>query len=812
MAYYASNFAEIINEELKGVVRVGTGIISGGILTVNANTTKFDVSAGSGIHVDLDTNEQTAVTWSSKIAQTPTYLNTHLISWVAIDKYGALYQKSSPFTSEENRNYLICGVLVHVNKTTLDTINNQQRPGDHSVNQLHDLMDALGFLNITGNEFSAYSTNLQMKKSAGSIFRTGSNYYNDTHNPHVLSLPALNPLVMQYRLANGNNHTGLAQTTVIPTLYESSIGTTTAVGASSPFTIQRIFIFTSNNIKIQFGQATYKTMPDAVAAIATEVFTTEPSILSNGLLRGYLIISKDCTNLANSTLAKFYHVGKFGGSASSGSVGGVTTLQQAYANSGASTQIITDATGGSLKIQGGVSNTNTVIEGLNLSGTTTTSITGEGVIDCLNLNVEGGKYVTAMIPLLNGTGNERIGILTQGINSTSANFSVGHRIDNITSTGLNYPATGSYITNVVASGESHGLYINTITNTSIGGKDVYGVRIENLTVDSITGSNQNVYGLYVSGLSTTTGTSYGLYITANTNYLSGTLTMGGQVSVPDGSLNSPAVSFSNSSGIWLDTSGRLNLSSAGNRRIICDDGDNIYLITGTGNGTTRLQITNSSNISSVPILIPNGDVGAPSMAFSGDPTTGMWRLGAGTIAFSIGGYNSFQVTSSQVITGREFRPDKQNTHQCGISTYAWSHIYTYGFTNLSDERLKENIINLDIGLDFINKLQPKKYTIKTDEGGHHGRVHVGLIAQEVADVLYSDNITLDQTDIVNNDYLKRENITETSATVEEKRADDDIYGINYISLIPCLINAVKELTAKVNALELQVDSLKNSHV
>lgn len=810
MAYYASNFAEIINEELKGVIRVGTGIISGGVLTVNANTTKFDVSAGSGIHVDLDTNEQIAVTWSSKIAQTPTYLNTHLISWVAIDKYGALYQKSSPFTSEENRDYIILGVLVHVNKTNLDAVNNQQKPTDHITNQFHDLTDALGTLNLIGNEFSPYATDLQMKKSVGTLFKTGSNYYNDTHNPHVLTLSSLNPLVMQYRLADGNNHTGLTQTTVIPTLYESSAGVTSAVGASAPFTIQRIFIFTSNNIKLQFGQSTYKTMPDAVAAIATEVFITEPSILANGLLRGYLIISKDCTNLADSTLATFFHVGKFGGSASSGSVGGVTTLQQAYVNSGASTQITTDATGGSFKIQGGVSNTNTIIEGLNLAGTSTTSITGEGVIGCVSLDVQTGLYYDpGLTPTLAAI--ELTGIMTRNISTGGGRAAIGHRIDSIEATGANYASAGSYITNITCNGNSHGIYINEVESTTASGRDAYGIRIENVSVSSVTGSGQNVYGVYVNGLSTTTGTSYGLHVTADTNYLSGSMTMGGSLILPDGALNGPAISFSNSSGIYLDTSDRLNICAASNRRIICDDGDNIYLLTGTGNATTRVQITNTTSLFSVSVLIPSGVVTSPGLAFSSQTNTGIYKFGT-SLCIAANGILGLTVASSSIGVGQNMIPDKLNSYTLGNSTYRFDHLHTNGITNYSDMRLKDNVENLTLSLSFINSLQPKKYTMKEDDGIIHSRQHIGLIAQEVADSLYSHGVNLDQSDIVNNDFLKRENIHETSAYLNEKRADDDIYGINYISLIPCLINAIKELTNKVNALELQIDTLKNSHV
>ena len=53
------------------------------------------------------------------------------------------------------------------------------------------------------------------------------------------------------------------------------------------------------------------------------------------------------------------------------------------------------------------------------------------------------------------------------------------------------------------------------------------------------------------------------------------------------------------------------------------------------------------------------------------------------------------------------------------------------FNATSDRRLKKDIKECDLGLDFINRLKPVefKYNIETDEDTHHG-----FIAQDIQDL------------------------------------------------------------------------------
>jgi hypothetical protein len=189
----------------------------------------------------------------------------------------------------------------------------------------HDLAASLGFINVSGNVFSANGANLNLNKSAGEIFYTGANYDTSSTNPHVKTLPVLSALTFQYRFSDGSN--GVTGTAIDPDNLDDGAGGLTAVGTNR-FSIQRITSFISNNVKIQRGVADYANLEAAIAGISSEAFVTEPS-LKNGLLRGWLIVKRGCSDLSDTSEAQFISAGKLGevgGGGGSGAGNVVTEL------------------------------------------------------------------------------------------------------------------------------------------------------------------------------------------------------------------------------------------------------------------------------------------------------------------------------------------------------------------------------------------------------------------------------------------------------------------------------------------------------
>ena len=95
--------------------------------------------------------------------------------------------------------------------------------------------------------------------------------------------------------------------------------------------------------------------------------------------------------------------------------------------------------------------------------------------------------------------------------------------------------------------------------------------------------------------------------------------------------------------------------------------------------------------------------------------------------------------------------------------------------NSSDVTLKENISPIEDALGLINSLSGNTFTWRPEAGimGNSG-MDTGIIAQEV-------------------EALNLPGIS--------KRRGDGTLGVRYDRLIPVLIEAVKELSAKVNSLE-----------
>ena len=106
----------------------------------------------------------------------------------------------------------------------------------------------------------------------------------------------------------------------------------------------------------------------------------------------------------------------------------------------------------------------------------------------------------------------------------------------------------------------------------------------------------------------------------------------------------------------------------------------------------------------------------------------------------------------------------------------------------SDERLKENIVDMSNALGIINASRPVTFTYKADAGFGVGS-HYGLIAQELAAILPEDNTVISTTKIEGED-------------------DTDYYTIEYQRLIPILMGAVKELSSQVQALTTRIEALE----
>ena len=121
---------------------------------------------------------------------------------------------------------------------------------------------------------------------------------------------------------------------------------------------------------------------------------------------------------------------------------------------------------------------------------------------------------------------------------------------------------------------------------------------------------------------------------------------------------------------------------------------------------------------------------------------------------------------------------------------AFNIFYQYGQA-FSDRRMKDNISDFDLGLDFIRLLQPKSYTYK---GSETPRNHYGVIAQDIEEIVSSLNIE-NPSFVSLHDYHNK--------TEEENEAQLKSYDPQQIMWV--LFNAVKQLDAEVQDLKKQLE-------
>lgn len=380
---------------IAGMASNSTGVKTGGVISIGTGgagvATTFTIASGVGMVVDNTTIPATLinVSWSAKTDVVVTNIGTQPLTFVAIDSAGNVIQQATDFSGLEHRLYIVIGSVIHTNLTTVTAVNQAQHLAISPQAQLNDLFQSLAGFNITGNIFSANGANLNINKSAGEIFKQGANYATSANNPNIVITASLTAGTFRY-----NNQTGNASgilSAIDPNNYDLA-GVTTAVSVNK-FTIQRIFLFSSNLLAIQRGQIEYNSLAEAKASIQTETFVVNPSIIPNGVLRAYLIVRQGTTALNSATSAFFLEAPKFGGTAGVGGLS-VSTLQNAYDNS-ISPEILTDATRGALTVKrGSGADTDLVLEVLNGAGTVTSSVDGNGLNAMTNASISSATAST----------------------------------------------------------------------------------------------------------------------------------------------------------------------------------------------------------------------------------------------------------------------------------------------------------------------------------------------------------------------------------------------------------------------------------
>ena len=127
--------------------------------------------------------------------------------------------------------------------------------------------------------------------------------------------------------------------------------------------------------------------------------------------------------------------------------------------------------------------------------------------------------------------------------------------------------------------------------------------------------------------------------------------------------------------------------------------------------------------------------------------------------------------SNSIALGNTMNVTQSNTAYLG-STSITQMVSSATYASASDRRLKTNITPSHDGLDFINRLKPVEYSLKSNSSHQ-----IGFIAQDV------------------------EAVDPNYPAIVKPTAANPYYALTYSTFIPTLVNAVQKLDMKIQTLK-----------
>ena len=152
-----------------------------------------------------------------------------------------------------------------------------------------------------------------------------------------------------------------------------------------------------------------------------------------------------------------------------------------------------------------------------------------------------------------------------------------------------------------------------------------------------------------------------------------------------------------------------------------------------------------------------------------------------------------------------------NEHTGGgeIRLFVDGYIYSRGIEITSDDRLKINEVPIINAIDTINKLQPEFYTKISQKNASLTSLESGLIAQDLYNNVPELRHLVDISEDALNNPVNFDTNNKLVENVVNTNGNNEYLHLNYTGIIPYLIGAVKEMSAKINNLESELNNLKS---
>ena len=243
------------------------------------------------------------------------------------------------------------------------------------------------------------------------------------------------------------------------------------------------------------------------------------------------------------------------------------------------------------------------------------------------------------------------------------------------------------------------------------------------------------------------------------------------------SLTSGGSGTGTGSGMWSDNSG--TTTSDGDIQVngLVTIKSNDYQSILNGDGSTRFSFATA------PTTI--GSTAAFGMWGNESHSTNPNPARAGELAFQV---NYLRVGCGKPVGGWAQLDFEVKSNG---DTYAYGDLYANGVMVASDARLKSNINVLSLGLNEVLKMSPKEYFYNGKASTNTTRKHVGLVAQELAEIIPEGVSTFRYDD-------------------DQNDVHEEYLAIDQSMLTYVLINAVKEQNELIEKQEDRISKLEKA--
>ena len=252
-----------------------TGVVKGMKLSINANTTKFDVAAGTIIKVDR-TDPLNTITTPLNFAGITGQLDTNLtatFSHVFIDILTEIVttELDGPLSLADLTDRVYLGQLVHNASVIVNIFRNTIVAYGSTISEMA-MMVFSGGVRLNGAKISPGGADLTVNVSAGILQQYGRSFDTNPNIPNNYDYPFRTPfpvgqLVKAHVDGGGNLILDRSDNFIDPSMYdEDGLGALVAVSPAGDYTVIHVFASGGDDAIFYYGTARYMNAEDALAA------------------------------------------------------------------------------------------------------------------------------------------------------------------------------------------------------------------------------------------------------------------------------------------------------------------------------------------------------------------------------------------------------------------------------------------------------------------------------------------------------------------------------------------------------------------